>query len=281
MNLIRNNTFNNDIIFVDGHPRSGKTIISKILECYDGVEISKDEDPIVITQYLYRLGKLDKNTAITMLRIWTDRYLYNQMVGRNINMNVSDVTSLFKNPFPQKYLKRMATVPVNDDIVDEIKRNGIAYQNMTQNAIMEAELYFEAFKHRLKIIYIIRNDDDLIDAIMERHLGERLGTDPTDIGLTIDYNGTPIPHYAINWPEEYMEMTPRERVTRWVHEETDRVMSSYDNLDDETKKKIIFINFDDLVSNPLSQCERIKRFIGREYDKNSLNMILARERCPR
>ena len=61
MKLVRNNTYDNDIVFVDGNGGCGKSLISKVLEGFEGVEISKEDEPFQITQYLYRLGKISSN----------------------------------------------------------------------------------------------------------------------------------------------------------------------------------------------------------------------------
>ena len=269
----------NEIVFVDGHCSSGKSLISKVLECYEGVEISKEDEPFQITQWLYRLGKIDKSTCITLFKIWADRYIYNQMIGRNINSRKNDITSLHKYPNKNKYLDRMESSEEHDTIIERINKEKPIFQQMTQNALIEGDVYFEAFSSRLKIIYINRNKQDVINGIMKSNFGTRIGKDPTEISISIDYKGDSIPYYAKGWPNEYLKMSPNERITKWIDQETDMVNKMYNNLT-EYKDNIMFINFEDFVTSPYKWCEIIGKFIGRK-PKDNLNKVLKEQNCPR
>ena len=279
MDLIRNNTFNNEIILVDGHSGTGKSLISKVLEGFEGVEKSLEDEPFQLTQWLYRLKKIDKPTAIVMLRIWADRYLYNLMIGRNLNNRPTDVTTLDKCPNKQTYFDRMH-LPDHDDVTQRIIQERPIFQNMSQNAIIEADIYFDAFGDRLKIIYIHRNLEDAIKNTMISNFGYRMGTDPTDLCLTLNYNGNPIPYYAHTWKEEYLNMDGIERVTKWIMQETSYANRSYNFLHEDLKKQIMFIDFEEFITHPYGQCERISNFIGRK-PTNKLDDILKQQGCPR
>ena len=44
MELSRDNTYDIDMIFIDGHSCSGKSLYARILECYQGVEKAKEDE---------------------------------------------------------------------------------------------------------------------------------------------------------------------------------------------------------------------------------------------
>jgi len=277
MKLIRNNTYDNDIVFVDGHGGSGKSLISKVIEAFEGMEISKEDEPFQIIQYIYGLGKIDKNTASVLMKIWADRYLYNQMIGRNVNTRLTDITTLYSYPYPQKYIKRMCDNE-HQDVITKINKEKPIFQNMSQNAIIYSDIYFDAFGDRLKIIYIKRNIDDIVDTMMNGEIGERIGNDPTEITPTFLYNENPIPYYAKNWADEYINMSSRERLYRWIEQENKMVDDAYNET--KFKDNILFIQFEEFVKKPYKYISTIAEFLDRK-PTGKLSEILKREGCPR
>jgi len=199
------------------------------------------------------------------------------MVGRNINTRPTDVTSLYTYPNPVKYIKRL-TSKDRGDVVKRIKKEKPVFQNMSQNAIIYSDIYFDAFGDRLKIIYIKRNINDIVDSIMKDNFGNRIGEDPTEVTPTILYKGKSIPYYAIEWKKEYINMTPKERVHRWVEQESELVENAYHKT--KYKNNIIFINFESFIKNPTPHIKKISKLLDRE-PTDKLAAVLKRERCPR
>ena len=277
MKAVRKNTFNNDIIFCDGHCNTGKSMISKIIEGFEGVEISKEDEQFEVTQEIYSLGKIELDAAIVLVQIWADRCLNYQMVGRQVNTRPDDVTTLYTYPYPGKYIKRMFDGE-RSNVTERINKEKPIYQSMTQNAVLYPELYFGAFGDRLKIIYIKRDLDTTVDAITSRGFGERIGTDPSDIVPTFEYKNTIVPFYAKEWPDDYINMTPRERIYRWVKQEYEMIDKIYEK--NKYRKNVLFIDFEKFVKNPYPYLDKIGELIDRKQT-NKMAEILVRERCPR
>jgi hypothetical protein len=280
MKLIRKNTFNNDIVFIDGGCGSGKSLISKVLECYEGVEKSKEDDQFYVTQVIYKLGLIDINTATTILKIYTDRLIYNQMVGRDINTRPTDITSVLTYPYPKKYIQRQLS-DGGQYTANIIQKENPIFQNMSQNALIYINLYIEAFGDRFKMIHINRKEKEVVSNTMKLGFGSRVGTDPIDTYICIEYKGESIPHYAISWKDEYLTMTPMERVTKWIKQENAQINKVYNSLNKDNREKVLFIDFDEFVKNPIPYCKKIEDFIKRNYDYYALMSVLSRERCPR
>lgn len=280
MKLIRNNSYNNDIIFIDGHGGSGKSLISRVLECYKGVEKSKEDGIFYFILKLHEIGNISDDTAISLLKLSVDWILYYQTISRDINFRPSDVTSIFKYPYPLDYLKRIYRGERN--IASEIiRREKPIFQNMTQNALISSRLLFDAFGDRIKIIYIKSNPIDIVYNMYSKGFGERIGKDPAEISLTFEYNGFPIPIFARNWPKLYLDSNPMDRIIMWISDETQDINQSYKLLNNHQKKQILFINFEDFVTTPYGPyTDLLEAFIGRKKIFK-IKRILKKERCPR
>lgn len=268
MKLIRNNTFDNDIIFVDGHGGSGKSKISRLLEFYDGVEKSKEDEIFYYITRLHELKKIPDDVALTLLKIASDRILYNQMICRDINFRLSDMTSLSKYPFPLDYIKRIYEGE-RMEVTERIKNDKPIFQNMTQNSLISGDILFRAFGNRLKLIHINRNPINVIYRMNDIGFGDRMGHDPTDIGFTYEFRQMSIPTYAKNQEIEFLNARNIDKMIMWIYNETKSMIDSYNKLNKRYKKNVMFINFDAFSNNPNYFMEEIKKFIGRDFNRRA------------
>lgn len=274
MNLIRNNTYQNDILFIDGNGNSGKALFMRILECFDGVEKSQELDYIYTILELYRLRKLTEDATIVFLKSFLDREIYNQMMSREINFKFSDTTSVFRYPYPLEYIKRLF---YNDreKVNNLIKTENPMYLTGTQNALGSSEILFKTFGDRLKIAYINRNPIDIIYNLWKRGFLARLGTHPTNIRLCYDYDGLSIPTFESDF-KEYDTKSELDKLIDMVYFYTKLDFNGYN----DNKKKVLVLDFDDMMTKPIDECESIEKFINRE-SSDRLYGILRKEKCPR
>jgi UDP-galactopyranose mutase len=57
-------------------------------------------------------------------------------------------------------------------------------------------------------------------------------------------------------------------------------IEGYLNLSEQYKKSVLFLEFEDFVTNPYENMNLIEEFIGEKFGKSS-NRIMKRENCPR
>ncbi|MBE3094967.1 MAG: hypothetical protein IMZ52_08030 [Actinobacteria bacterium] len=256
MKLTRNNTFNNPILLIDGHGGSGKSKVSRVLECFDGVEKSKEDEMFHMILHLHRIGKIEDDVAKVMLNTITDRLTYNQLISREINFKLSDVTSILKYPYPLEYIKRVFYKD-KDEICNKINDNYPILQNMTTNAIISSNILFESFGERLKIIYIRMNPIVTIYNMFKSGFGRNVGVDPTNIMLTYEGN------ISVDM-NEYADIIEMDRVIRWVYSQSQLVKKSYESLKPELKERIMIIDFEAFTKYPYSVCNHISGFIHKK-----------------
>ena len=110
---IRQETLSSPII-VDGIGRSGKFFLGKILCGLENIEYFQYVSVLEHIPYLYRLGFINEDAAISLLQVNADEHFYNMLVGRNINLRFDDGSSVINSLEPELYDKR-AKMPVNND----------------------------------------------------------------------------------------------------------------------------------------------------------------------
>lgn len=279
MDLVRNNTFDNDIVFVDGHGGTGKVLISVVISSFKDVEKHIEDEMVYIISRLYRLNKITEDAAIVFLRIVLDRRLIYLMLSRQINIKRKEVMSVFKNPFFIKYLKRLFIYD-KKEVYKEIEDKKPILQNMTQNAIYDIDLHLKAFGDRLKLIYINRHPVDVIYDMYNRRFLDNIGEDSGNIRLTYDWKGEDIPIFMKKWKPHLFEMNDMDKVINWIYDLTISDTMTFNKLSKKEKEHIMFIDFDEFVTKPIPICKDIEKFIGKDMTFKTKG-ILKREKCPR
>ena len=89
-----------------------------------------------------------------------------------------------------------------------------------------------------------------------------------------------VPIMAHGWEDEYLTISPVERIIRMIDTMYRKNIKTYNELTREQKERIFFVVFDKFVVDPTPYCNKIAEFLGTEIT-SSTEMILERERCPR
>ena len=202
------------------------------------------------------------------------------MIGRDINFRISDMNSVFKYPYPTKYLKRAFSSLEHASITELIENEKPILQNTLSNAICNFTLFHKAFGNRLKFIYVLRNPINVINNNCNKGYGSRIGSDPTDIEFCFEHNSESIPVYALRWESNYKNATPLERMIYNAYALQKKDFDVYRKLSAKQKKQVLIIDFDKFVVDPYPYCKVIGRFIKRSA-LSCITDILKQENCPR
>jgi hypothetical protein len=277
--LVRNNTFENNILIVDGQGRSGKNLIAVLLSTIPSVEKMRLDSQIDYIPRYFALGKLSKDAAITALRTEFDEKHYYNSISRDVNFRLSDYSGVFKQGERLKYILRLFQSG-DEEAVKRLVKNKPIFQEMTHDALHLANFYFEALGSRLKIIHVLRDPVENIFEQNKRNFGIRIGSDPRELQLAFSYKGNVVPLLALGHEEEYLNGNPLERLVLIVDAMFRANLAGYLKLDEYQKSKVIFVNFDDFVVNPYPYLVNLEEFIGAKFGRSS-KRILKRENCPR
>lgn len=274
--LTRNNTYDNDILIVDGFGKSGKIIMERILELYEGIDLHIEDEWSQMITRLNSIKKIDDNTAIILLRTIFDRKMYNSSISREINTRFKDDSSIFKYSYPLEYLKRYFTSDSNRDNIDRYINDRVLHI-ASQNALIYSDILFKSFGDRLKIIYVARNPIEQVYSMKDYDFLNRIGNHPSNTMITYEYKWIEYPLFAKGWEDDFFNMKDMDRIIKWNFEIYKRLYKICSKID---RDKLMIIDFDNLVNHTNLICNKIDEFIDRERTFK-LNLMLKIGRYPK
>ena len=268
-----------NFVLVNGTARCGKSLISPIIASFENVEIERMEGIFDFISVSYYFGKIDRNCAISMLRTVADEFVYASYLSRNTNFRWSDHSSVFKSPNRIKYIKRLFNKE-GGETVERIIQEKPIYQNQGHDQMRFVSLLLDAWPGTFKMIEIIRDPVDLIDAWRRRNWGTRFCTDPMALTPCIKFNEQAVPFYAYGWEQEYLEINPMDRVIKMLHGLQIANRAAYEALDSQDKKQIRVIRFEDFVVDTFSYVKQLAEFLCTKTT-NTTKGAIRKQGCPR
>ena len=280
--LIKNNFYkinksSFDVIVVDGLWGSGKSLLSPILSHLQNVEKWKIN---IIYEYLSVLdnfNKISSDSSSFLLNRFILMDQYNNLIGREINTKIIDQSSIFKNAYSFKYLKRIFDFRKDQDdesVLDEANKENIALSLMTHNILLTPNLFFENIKN-LKFIHILRNPLYIFDHFyhsMKRFDKER------ELDLSILYKEKNIPWFWNDSMDNYIKLSYADRTAVTINNQYKvlkkniKTLSKYNNF--------LLLNFDDIILNTNKSMKLIETFTKRKFDKK-ISKTLKKLKIPR
>jgi hypothetical protein len=250
-----------ELVVIEGLSRAGKSVLLPIVSSLKRVEMWQ-QYPIVDTiPYLYGLNLMNEDLAIALLQSQMDMHLYYQMIGRKVNFRKNDMSSIWKSKDIDGYFERIL---LNDEkiVLDKLINKELKpILPITMHDLMSnVDIMFKAFPN-LKIISMQRNPVDIAYSLYNNGMGTRHGNCPRLISLAFKVEDGPVPWYATSWSKKYIELSPMDRVIECILFLSKENQKKYKSLQANVKNKIIFVYFENLITKPEKNIDKICEFI--------------------
>jgi hypothetical protein len=149
-------SFENKIIFTNGFNASGKTMLGPIISSIEKVESMLFPYEIEwVSSFLYN-ESISQESYREFVRQYIDHSIYNQMMGRNSNFRVSDISSVLKSKHKFQYIKRLFKKGDNH-IVEKIKSENHTLSFVTCNLIFFIQNLADTLGSRMLFIETVRD----------------------------------------------------------------------------------------------------------------------------
>lgn len=266
--------FGNDVIFVDGAWGSGKSIITSLLACFEGVEKKKVEHIYEYLCVLRHLGRIAEDAAVTLLQIYADLSQYNNRIGREVNLRWRDDSGLRNSPGALNYVRRLRRRD-GDHIVTEIREYNIALNVATHEALSVTGLLHRAFGTRLRLIEIMRHP-----VHQYRSMRDYLATfdREREFTISVDHGGVKVPWFAAEWAADFAAARVPDQALQSIARRQADALSFIDNTPCEYP--LLVVAFEELVLDPEPTIQRLREFLGRGTTPD-LARVMRRQRIPR
>jgi len=245
------------VVFVDGLSGSGKSLLSNIVSNMERVELLSFLYEVESYCILHDLNKLSMDVAKAMIRLQTDLKLYNTMMGRDVNFRPTDVSSVFKNPNPNRYFQRL--FEPGDESIPEIIRSKKPILNIcTHNLFGYSEPLWEALQDRCVFINVVRHPVYMV----HQQSVQMQVSDARNLAIHYEYKGRDLPYFAHQWEERYLASNAFERAIYYTEAMHSRDKTHGENIRKGYGDQIVTIPFESFVLSPESWVEKISKALG-------------------
>jgi hypothetical protein len=275
--IVRQGHLAEKIVIVDGQAGCGKSMISAIISSFDRVELINYAFEIEYICRLFYLNKIQKDAAISMVRVFSDLKLYNTMMGRDTNFRYSDVSSVFNDPNPWRYFKRIfqkgdMTVP------GRIKSEKPILSLTTHDLLSMSYPVFSALNERLLFIEVVRHP--LYRLIQMTLNMENLLDNPREAQIHIESENKQFPYFAFGWEKLFNESNAVDKAIFSMQYSSNLNDTFKNNHLDPTKDKIITIPFESFVLDQWSYLKKIENLLGSKLTSKT-KRIIKKQNVPR
>ena len=205
---------NTNYLFIDGMSRSGKTSIAPIISSFKRVEHFKVRATFDRFLMMYESGDLSKQGFKYLFESDLLMDVWFTMIGRDVNHNLHDLSSIMNSPKREEYLARANkkdTPNTFDEITKEVKERQLIFPFVCDDFSSLGSLLNEIGKN-FKYIIVMRNPIDMLFTWFRSGRGTRLGTDPRYVSPAFkvkEFNN--IHHTMLDEAEEFHMANPLEK----------------------------------------------------------------------
>lgn len=240
----------NKIIVLCGVPRSGTTILGRLMGSLKEVEYFNE--PKTIDILLSLIDEMDENHwKLIFNRNIYDDLLINTLAGRMMNTNKFDDSSIYNYKTEDEINFRLSKSFRQLEIEPEARKKVIAFK-LLNNALFTKKA--QKYIPNLKPLFIIRNPNDTINSFSKKgwYSDAALSdSNPKPSSIFNVFKGFRIPNYVIN--DDYEKWISLSELERYAYYYIYMLKNMRIYLNDDS----LFISYDDLISNSEKVLEKI------------------------
>lgn len=264
-------------LLVGGLPGCGKSMMTKILDTLEGVELQKYNYALEDVCSLHFLEKLDDQTAAVMIRLLADETLYNLMMSREANFRPSDLSSVFKNPHPWRYFKRLFTAG-DAQAMERIQRERPILHLVIHYLLPYSVPLTLALEERCVLVEVLRHPLYMIKQ-WHAYYNERHKTRVRDLTVCLDHEGEALPFFVWGWEDLFARANVMDRIIYSIDRLIRSGESSLERLGSR-KSQVLLIPFERFVLSPEPYIDRIADALGSRVTAATAR-VMKSENVPR
>ena len=271
--------FDVDYLFIDGISRSGKSAIVPFVSSFENVEHWKQNFNLDKLHFLLDTGHISESGFRYFFETDLIMDTWFSMMGRNVNTNLHDLTSILNATDPQKYLNRFDkkdTPEVFAEIRKEVEENDYVFSYLTDDFVFQNKL-IRKIVPRSKYLITVRHPIELIFAWERSGRGQRFGTDQRFLNPTFSTSNVKrIPHFALDVASNYSSANSVEKCVLSIN----ILQEGYNDIFQQNIPGAMYVNFDKFIANPEPIISKMAQFIGKPELTNNED-LLKKCRLPR
>ena len=265
----RLNTFDTNVVLLDGLTGTGKTMIMRILDTYSSVTPPKFNYQLEQILIGINIGEIGKDFGMQLLQLLLDQIQYDLAIGREINLRPRDLSSVLSSTKRFVYLSNLLKSDGSSVKERILKKNQDLL--LVTHQLLDAATTINCIPGKtLTHILCVRHPYFLV-AHWESYIPMQ-GKSPTDFQLI---NGI-TPWFIKEFKDVYASLNTKERAMCSIIEATNK---SLDFIEQGTSNLLVF-DFEKFVLNPNRYLELLSEALP-SPDNRRLKKVLRAEKLPR
>ena len=271
-------TIEGNLLFISGLTRSGKALLCPIVSSFENTEKVNVNFFLEQIPFLNHLDKINDEASIYLLKTGISMMLYDNAIGRNVNFRKDDYTSVWKYRNPKEYIDRLS-IPDGDSAIKKIEDDLRLFPMMVHNGLINANLLFSAYPS-LKMIHMQRNPVHIVFSWIKKGYGDDFYAGKRTSTPVIKYKSDFLPYFTYGWEDKYYQSNAADRVIYSIDHIRKQHKDTFEKLDKNIKKKILFVDHQSLLTKTNKNISIITKFLKTKISKDT-PLILKQENCPR
>lgn len=275
MKSVRLNSLLYKVLFINGQPGCGKTLFTSILPTIKKVEILNFCTEIENICALYHLKKISKDGASTFIKLYLDEVIYNTSMSRRVNFRIGDLSSVFRDPFPMRYIKRLFSKG-DTEIPSYIRSNRPILHFATHNLLPYSNILFETLDEKILFLEVLRHPLYMIKQQIinyENHLNSN-----RHFHIKLSYNKKEYFYWDKTYIKKSKDFKPVDFAINHLNHQFNQQILKINKL--KKNKNFLIIPFEEFVLSPNKYINNIELFIGEKFSRKLIK-ILKKEKVPR
>lgn len=279
----KNRNFSNKVFIIDGFEATGKSILPPIIDGFKNTLFHCHSYELEWHTMLWHKKEISSSCFQSMIRNICDYRIYNNLLGREINTRLSDLSCVLKSPKIFDFLKRIINSNDIELYTNKKEERKSLVLSLYQN-FGATEQYKKALGDRLFFAEFVR---DPIYRFLQLKIKDETvisGDRRKDFTLRkYNKNNNILIEYYF---EEYDFFTKKtyenkdEFLLALIEEQLNQWRLIFSRTDEE--KHLLLIPFEQLVFNPTKILNEISIFLCEDWRKcKSVRRMLTKESIPR
>lgn len=274
-NLHLCNNITENVIFVSGITRSGKSLLCPIVSTFKKVENFTLNSTAETAIALFSLNLIKKNVAKYLIKTSYNEIFYNLSIGRNVNLKKFDYSSILNHQSLNEYRNRISSHDHQINFKKILKKN--FFPTMFHDLVYGVNLLLEIFP-KSKILNLERHPVDLLSSWKKKGYGEDYYNNERNLILSFKINRRLYPFYMKQKIKEYLKFKNDENRIVSILWEMRQISNK--NIKKINKKNFLRLSFDQFTINTSKNLQKVCKFLKLKKTKNT-EKELIKQRCPR
>lgn len=270
-------TFDNKVVFINGFNASGKTMLCPIISSINDVESTIFPYEIEWIGSLLYTDNATKHGFQEFVKQYCDNTVYNQMMGRNSNFRINDISSVVNKKDFLKYFKRLFNK--GDNSIPKIINDKKPILCFTTNHLsFFIEEIFEALKNRCLFIETVRDPIYMFKQLKILFKDIYNNNKKKFFTFTFNQNNQDfLFHDYYNKNEDLTNLSKIDNLNYSVVNYLEKICNFYFNLDLKNinigEARLMLLPFENFVIKPNKWIEEILTFLDKAPDQNLKNQL--------